>query len=169
MIHGSADIVRRLQKECESISDSRLESMQHGALICVTALHAFVSFGLNTVTAVLGYQAELMQWQHYPDSNDVFDRNSGSQYLFHCHSADARPVGEYGHIHLFGRAGYQSSEPRPREHRYSHLKGISGNAHGLLSRFFTSYRWVIVEQWLPGSQVLALIETFCINKRQRTT
>lgn len=166
MIHGSAAIVRRLQKECESLSDSRLESMQHGALICVTALHALASKGLNTVTAILGNQAELMQWQHYPDSNDVFDRNSGSQYFFHCHSADARPVGEHGHFHLFGHAGYQSSETRPREQRYSHLLGISVNAQGLPTRLFTTNRWVTDEQWLPGPQVLALIEAFCINKRQ---
>src|SRR3569832_1240448 len=117
MIHGSAAIVRRLQKECESLSDSRLESMQHGALICVAALHALVSKGLNTVTAVLGNQAELMQWQQYPDINDVFVLYSVSQYFFHCLSSYARSFVEYWHFHLFWRAFYQISETRPREQR----------------------------------------------------
>lgn len=140
--------------------------MQHGAQLCVSALHALASKGLNTVTAVLGEQARLVEWQHYPGDDDVFDPRSGSQYFFHCHSANGRASAEHGHFHLFGRAACPDAPALRKEQPCTHLLGISVNAQGLPIRLFTTNRWVTGEQWLPGSQVLKLIDSFSIGKRQ---
>lgn len=138
--------------------------MQRGADLCAAALHALASDGLNTVTAMLGSGNELIEWQHYPGENDVFDRRTGSQYYFHCHSAGKQPEGEHGHFHLFGRDDYDASiKARGREQPCTHLLGISVNSQGLPTRLFTTNRWVTDEQWLPGPQVLALIDTFSIS------
>lgn len=144
--------------------------MQRGAQICVAALHALASKGLNTVTAVMGSQTELVQWTHYPNSKDVFDPRSGSQYFFHCHSAKEQAKDEHGHFHLFGRAHYDDTESNVKspdsKALCTHLLGISVNAQGLPIRLFTTNRWVTDEYWLPGPQVLALIDAFSIAKRQ---
>jgi len=148
------------------LPDSRLEDMQRGAQLCVAALHVLASKGLNTITAVLGGHGALVEWQHYPGDKDVFDPRSGSQYYFHSHAKNGKASAEHGHFHLFGRAAHSGMQAARKEQPCTHLLGISVNAQGLPVRLFTTNRWVTDEQWLSGCQVLELIDSFSIGKRQ---
>lgn len=126
--------------------------------------------GLNIVGEVLRGQGEFVELNHYPD-DDVFDRETQSQYYYHAHRGMA---GEHGHFHTFVRrpgmpAGvepivFAASEPWPNgDEALSHLMGISMDAWGYPIGLFTTNRWVTDEAWYKADDVISLLERFRIG------
>ena len=150
----------------KSLSSDRLDKMRRGATECAAGLHTLAGAGFNTVTAVADHTSNMVEWQHYPSADDVFDAATGYQYYYHSHPAAQRAVDEHGHFHLFGRSGYSGQRKDARQAPYTHLIGISVDAQGLPIRLFTTNRWVTDEQWLPAPRVLAMLDSFCIRRRK---
>lgn len=126
--------------------------------------------GLNIVGEVLRGQGEFIELNHYPD-DDVFDRETQSQYYYHAHRG---LDGEHGHFHTFVRragmpAGMEpiacaASEPWPSgDQALSHLVGISMDAWGHPIGLFTTNRWVTDEAWYQADDVIRLLERFRIG------
>lgn len=124
----------------------------------------------NIVGEVLRTEAEFTELNHYPD-DDVFDRDTQSQYYYHAHRG---LDGEHGHFHTFIRPpgmpvgmapiGYSPSEPWPQgTAALSHLIGISMDAWGFPIGLFTTNRWVTDEAWYCADDVMHLLERFEID------
>jgi len=127
--------------------------------------------GLNIVGEMLRGQGEFIEFNHYP-IDDVFDRDTQSQYYYHAHRGLA---GEHGHFHTFLRpsgmpdgmhtVGHQNAtEPWPEgDKALSHLIAISMDAYGLPTGLFTTNRWVTDEAWYAAGDVAELLERFRID------
>lgn len=126
--------------------------------------------GRNIVGEVLRGQGEFVELNHYPD-DDVFDRQTQSQYYYHAHRGMA---GEHGHFHTFLRSpgmpagvapiAYAASEPWPSgDAALSHLVGISMDAWGYPIGLFTTNRWVTGEAWYKADDVIDLLGRFRIG------
>ena len=126
--------------------------------------------GLNIVGEVLRGQGDFVELNHYPE-DDVFDRDTQSQYYFHAHRGMA---GEHGHFHTFVRApgmpagvlpiAHAGSEPWPAGgDALSHLIGISMDAYGFPIGLFTTNRWVTDEAWYTAADASRLLERFRID------
>lgn len=152
--------------EFKLLSSDRLDKMRRGATECVAALRSLAGAGFNAVTVVADHASNMVEWQHYPSADDVFDPATGHQYYYHSHPAAQRAADEHGHFHLFARSGYRTQRKDARQSPYTHLIGISVNAQGLPIRLFTTNRWVTDEHWLPAPQVLAMLDSFCIGRRK---
>ena len=112
--------------------------------------------GLNIVGEVLRDQGPFYEMDHYP-KDDVYDRETASQYYYHAHREDHE---EHGHFHLFVRnsALPESAEPvhgPVGEDRVAHLVAISMDAWGYPTDLFAVNRWVTDESWLPAEAVIA--------------
>lgn len=132
--------------------------------------------GRNIVSDVLSGQGEFVELNHYPD-DDVFDRDTQSQYYYHAHRGLA---GEHGHFHTFVRrpgmpAGiepiaFAASEPWPSgDEALSHLIGISMDAWGYPIGLFTTNRWVTDEAWYQADDVIRLLDCFRISHSAPST
>lgn len=126
--------------------------------------------GLNVVGEVLRGQGEFIELNHFPD-DDVFDRDTQSQYYYHAHRG---LDGEHGHFHTFVRqpgmpkgmtpVACQASEPWPSgPNALSHLIGISMDAYGFPIGLFTTNRWVTDEAWYTAADVMQLLTHFKID------
>ena len=126
--------------------------------------------GLNIVGEVLRGQGDFVELNHYPE-DDVFDRETHSQYYYHAHRGMA---GEHGHFHTFVRppgmpAGmlpitYTGSEPWPLgSDALSHLIGISMDGYGYPIGLFTTNRWVTDEAWYSAADATRLLERFRVD------
>ena len=126
--------------------------------------------GLNIVGEVLRGQGAFVELNHYPE-DDVFDRETQSQYYYHAHRGLA---GEHGHFHTFVRQpgmpegmrpiAHTGSEPWPcGDVALSHLIGISMDAFGYPIGLFTCNRWVTAEAWYAADDVIALLGRFRID------
>ncbi len=125
---------------------------------------------LNIVGEVLRGQGEFIELNHFPD-DDVFDRDTQSQYYYHAHRGLA---GEHGHFHTFVSqpgmparmvpVAYAASQPWPGgRDALSHLIGISMDAYGYPMGLFTTNRWVTDEAWYQGADVTQLLAHFHID------
>ena len=120
--------------------------------------------GLNIVGEVLRDQGPFYEMDHYP-KDDVYDRETASQYYYHAHRDDHE---EHGHFHLFVRnsALPESAEPvhgPVGEDRVAHLVAISMDAWGYPTDLFAVNRWVTDESWLPAEAVIAALDQFAID------
>lgn len=126
--------------------------------------------GRNIVGEVLRGRGEFCELNHYPD-DDVFDRDTHSQYYYHAHRG---MPGEHGHFHTFLRAPgmpkdiepivVRASAPWPSgDQALSHLVGISMNAWGYPIGLFTTNRWVTDEAWYKADDVIRLLGRFRIG------
>jgi hypothetical protein len=126
--------------------------------------------GLNIVGEVLRGQGDFVEFEHYP-RDDVFDRDTQSQYYYHAHRGMA---GEHGHFHTFVRAPGMPPDMRPVPHRsaepwpsgndaLSHLIGIAMDAYGFPIGLFATNRWVTGEAWYAAPDATRLLERFRID------
>lgn len=127
--------------------------------------------GLNIVGEVLRGEGEFIELNHFPD-DDVFDRDTQSQYYYHAHRG---LEGEHGHFHTFLRPPGMPEGMQPVEHEnatepwpegreaLSHLIGISMDAYGFPMGLFTTNRWVTAEAWYRAEDVMRLLERFQID------
>jgi len=120
--------------------------------------------GLNVVGEVLKGQGAFYEMDHYP-KDDVYDRDSHSQYYYHAHREDHD---EHGHFHLFVRHGAMGDHHQPvlgpkGEDRVVHLVAIAMDAWGYPTELFEVNRWVTDESWLPADQVIGLLDQFEID------
>lgn len=120
--------------------------------------------GLNIVGEVLKGQGPFYEMDHYP-KEDVYDRDTASQYYYHAHREDHA---EHGHFHLFLRSAAlpQGTEPAmgpAGENRVAHLVAISMDAWGYPTDLFAVNRWVTDESWLPAATIVAELDQFAID------
>ncbi|GAA3528791.1 DUF6969 family protein [Zobellella aerophila] len=127
--------------------------------------------GVNIVGDVLKGQGTFYEMTHYP-LDDVFDKDSHSQYYYHAHRGGEV---EHGHFHTFLRApgiparlkmlDYPgASEPWPRgEQAIAHLVAISMDGWGYPVGLFACNRWVTGESWYPAEAVISLLDSFVID------
>lgn len=120
--------------------------------------------GLNIVGEVLKGQGPFYEMDHYP-KEDVYDRETASQYYYHAHREDHA---EHGHFHLFLRSGALPEGVEPLmgptgEDRVAHLVAISMDAWGYPTDLFTVNRWVTDESWLPAEATVTALDRFTID------
>ena len=126
--------------------------------------------GLNLVGEVLRGQGDFVELEHYP-RDDVFDRETHSQYYYHAHRGSEV---EHGHFHTFLRAAGmppgaapvadRASEPWPSgADALSHLVAISMDAWGDPIGLFTTNRWVTDETWYPAREAVRMLGRFRID------
>ena len=126
--------------------------------------------GQNIVGECLKGQGEFYELSHYPQ-DDVYDKDSKSQYYFHTHRGIN---GEYGHFHTFMRAAGMPDNVKPVKNTgkeawpsggdaLSHLVCVSMNQNGELIGLFTTNRWVTGETWYRAEDVAAMIDRFQVD------
>ncbi|WP_323750079.1 DUF6969 family protein [Marinobacter sp.] len=120
--------------------------------------------GLNIVGEVLKDQGPFYEMDHYP-KDDVYDRETDSQYYYHAHREDHD---EHGHFHLFVRDSALPDSVKPalgptEDDRVAHLVAISMDAWGYPTDLFAVNRWVTDESWLPAESVIAALDQFAID------
>jgi hypothetical protein len=129
------------------MSDDRAQAARE-ALFCEVIL---AKSGDNVLLETLRGAPSVEAWTHYPPG-DVYDRDSGAQWYYHCHSpaTDAR---EHGHFHCFLRP----SGDRGPVH---HLVAVGVDPYGKLIRLFTVNHWVVGDDWLDADSTTPLLERF---------
>jgi len=127
--------------------------------------------GLNIVGEMLRGQGPFIELDHYP-ADDVFDRDSQSQFYYHAHRG---LDGEHGHFHTFVRPSGMPEGMRPVVHpdasepwpqgpeALSHLIAISMDAYGFPIGLFTTNRWVTNEAWYAATDVMQLLTRFQVD------
>lgn len=126
--------------------------------------------GLNLVGEVLKGHGTFYEYDHYPPE-DVFDRETFSQYYYHAHRGMA---GEHGHFHTFLRAGgmpagvspvpYEGQAPWPTgEEAVVHLVAVSMDAYGRAIGLFAVNRWVTGDTWYAAPDVIRMLDRFAID------
>lgn len=124
------------------------------AQFCQTIL---AKSGGSVLHATLGDISKISTWNHYPPG-DVFDPETGAQWYYHCHPAEAEAV-EHGHFHCFVR-------PDGLEGPIHHLLAIGVSPLGQLVRIFTVNHWVVGDDWLDATATIALLPRFDIQLDQ---
>lgn len=148
----------------------RLEDMSAAADEVIETLRVLGKAGLNTVGRMLEHQGDFIEEQHYP-SDDVFDRETASQYYYHAHRSES---GEHGHFHTFLRAAaipdaiqpapYDGDTPPPSgTDAICHFVAISMDANGLPVGLFTTNRWVTAETFYSAPDAIALLGKFRVD------
>lgn len=159
-----------MRSEDVKLSRAELLAMQAAGQEILTCYRVLSKAERNIVGEVLRGEAEFIELNHYPD-DDVFDRDTQSQYYYHAHQG---LDGEHGHFHTFIRPpgmpaemrpiSYASSEPWPQgDAALSHLIGISMDAWGFPMGLFTTNRWVTDEAWYRAEDVMQLLARFEID------
>jgi hypothetical protein len=153
-----------------TLTVDELTRMSAAADEVIESLRVLGKAGLNTVGRVLAHQGAFIEEQHYP-ADDVFDRETQSQYYYHAHRSD---TGEHGHFHTFIRSGgipadmqpapYSGDSPPPTgEDAICHLVAISMDRDGLPVGLFTTNRWVTAETFYSARDAIALVSQFRID------
>lgn len=93
-------------------------------------------------------------WSHYPPG-DVFDRDSGAQWYYHCHAGEDGAA-EHGHFHCFMR-------PNGSEGPIHHLVAVGVDAYGRVIRLFTVNQWVVDDIWVDAPTSIGLLEKFDVQ------
>lgn len=149
---------------------AELRAMQAAGQEIMECYRVLAKGDLNIVGEVLRGQGEFTELSHYPD-DDVFDRDTQSQYYYHAHRG---LDGEHGHFHTFVRPpgmpegmvpiACTPSEPWPQgRDALSHLIGISMDAWGRPIGLFTTNRWVTDEAWYRAEDVTMLLARFEVD------
>jgi hypothetical protein len=129
------------------MSEQRLRAARE-ALFCETVL---AKTGDNVLLETLRGAPSVTAWSHYPEG-DVYDRDSGAQWYYHCH--DPQPgAREHGHFHCFIR-------PDGAEGPIHHLAAVGVDPYGKLIRLFTVNQWVVGDTWADAEPTIALLERF---------
>jgi hypothetical protein len=129
------------------MSEERLQALRE-ALFCETIL---AKTGDNVLLETLRGAPSVEAWTHYPPG-DVYDRESGAQWYYHCHSP-ATDAAEHGHFHCFVRP---SGDKGP----VHHLVAAGVDPYGKLIRLFTVNHWVVGDDWLDAEATIPLLERF---------
>jgi len=163
--------MRQGMKALPTLTHDELLAMRAAGQEIAECYRVLAKGGLNIVGEVLRGQGEFVELNHYPD-DDVFDRDTQSQYYYHAHRG---LDGEHGHFHTFLRPPGMPAGMLPIEHKYaaepwpdgrealSHLIGISMDAYGFPMGLFTTNRWVTDEAWYAASDVTQLLARFRID------
>lgn len=147
-----------------SLPRARLRAMLMAGVEALECRRVLERGGINLVSDVLRGQGEFVEYEHYP-KDDVYDRESRSQYYYHAHRA-----GEHGHFHTFLRVGAspENGDDSPAADGSDpgeavHLIGISMNAYGWPIGLFATNHWVCGGAWLPASTVINMLPGFRID------
>lgn len=129
------------------MSDEKIQAARE-ALFCEAVLAKSAD---NVLLETLRGAPSVEAWSHYPPG-DVYDRDSGAQWYYHCHSpaTDGR---EHGHFHCFLRP---SGDKGP----VHHLVAVGVDPYGKLIRLFTVNHWVVGDDWLDADGTVPLLERF---------
>jgi len=158
-------------KALPALSHDELLKMHAAGQEITECYRVLAKGGLNIVGEMLRGQGEFIELNHYP-GDDVFDRDTQSQYYYHAHRG---LDGEHGHFHTFLRPPGMSEGMLPIEHKnatepwpegreaLSHLIAISMDAYGFPIGLFTTNRWVTDEAWYAAGDVAQLLERFHID------
>jgi hypothetical protein len=147
----------------------QLEAMRTAGAEVLECMRVLDKAGLDLVGEVLRGQGTFFELEHYPP-DDVFDRDTQSQYYYHAH----RGAAEHGHFHTFLRApgmpegvapiAYSGGEVWPGgDEAISHLVAISMDAFGRPISLFAVNRWVSAETWYPAEDVIRMLDRFAID------
>lgn len=158
-----------------ALASGALARMSQAAEEVMEIHRVLAKTGDNVVGELLKNAGTFYEWNHYPDG-DVYDAETGSQFYYHAHPADAR-LGEHGHFHTFLRPVGMTAEmipvavadlkpPADSNDALSHIVGISMNAVGFPVGLFTTNRWVTGETWYAARDVIAMIDRFEISHTQ---
>ncbi|MBM3357743.1 MAG: hypothetical protein FJY54_08450 [Betaproteobacteria bacterium] len=153
-----------------ALGKRRLRAMLAEGLDILECFRVLKKGGLNIVGEVLRGQGTFYEYTHYPQ-DDVYDRDTRSQYYYHAHRGMA---GENGHFHTFIRL---PREPRPAsaahdaaddpdaadEDEAVHLVAISMDAYGWPIGLFATNRWVTGGGWLAAEETIGLLPEFCVD------
>jgi len=147
-----------------SLTDAQLETSLAAIDDIRDCYRVLEKGGLNVVGEVLKGQGPFYEMDHYP-KEDVYDRETASQYYYHAHREDHA---EHGHFHLFLRDASLPEGAEPAmgptgEDRVAHLVAISMDAWGYPTDLFTVNRWVTDESWLPATAIAAVLDRFAID------
>jgi hypothetical protein len=133
--------------------------------------HALSKAGLNVVGELLKGHDGFFEMNHYPDE-DVFDRDSHTQYYYHAHREGAV---EHGHFHTFLRGKGIPADLQPLtqapgsqawpsgDEAITHLIAVSMDAWGQPIGLFACNRWVTGESWYPAAAVKQLLPGFSVD------
>ncbi len=147
-----------------SLSDSQLAASLAAIDDIRECYRVLEKGGLNIVGEVLRGQGPFYEMDHYP-KDDVYDRDTASQYYYHAHREDHA---EHGHFHVFLRnaALPEGAEPvmgPTGEDRVAHLVAISMDAWGYPTDLFAVNRWVTDESWLRADTIVTELDRFAID------
>lgn len=156
--------------EVAQLPRTRRRAMLAAAQEIAACQRALEKVGRNIVGEVLRGHGTFYENEHYPP-DDVFDRNTHSQYYYHTHRGIE---GEHGHFHTFLRAAGMPRGVRPIDYRgrenwpqgdevLSHLVGISMDGYGHAIGLFTANRWVTGDNWYPAPAVVRMLDRFAID------
>jgi len=158
-------------KDLPALSHDDLLAMRAAGAEITECYRVLAKAERNIVGEVLRGEGEFIELNHFPD-DDVFDRDTQSQYYYHAHRG---LDGEHGHFHTFMRPPGMPESMQPIEHNnateswpdgpeaLSHLIGISMDAYGFPIGLFTTNRWVTDEAWYAAADVMQLLERFQID------
>ncbi|PKO62288.1 MAG: hypothetical protein CVU24_04840 [Betaproteobacteria bacterium HGW-Betaproteobacteria-18] len=158
-------------KDLPALSHDDLLAMRAAGAEITECYRVLAKAERNIVGEVLRGEGEFVELNHFPD-DDVFDRDTQSQYYYHAHRG---LDGEHGHFHTFLRPPGMPDGMQPIEHKnasepwpdgpesLSHLIGISMDAYGFPIGLFTTNRWVTDEAWYAAADVTQLLERFQID------
>lgn len=169
MTEDSGDIA--FEADFTTLDPGALARMSQAAEEVMEIHRSLAEAGASVVGELLKDAGTFYEWNHYPDG-DVYDAETGSQFYYHAHPADAR-LGEHGHFHTFLRPVGMAAEmtpvavadlkpPADPNDALSHIVGVSMNAAGLPVGLFTTNRWVTGETWYAARDVIAMIDRFAI-------
>ncbi|HSE77916.1 MAG TPA: hypothetical protein VLG66_07920 [Alphaproteobacteria bacterium] len=158
------------------MSMAELRRMAGGADDVQRSTAVLAKTGDNVVSEVLRGVETFYEWEHYPP-DDVYDRETHSQFYYHAHPAGERSFAEHGHFHTFMRPrGMPSGSkparladyhpPRDRNAALSHIIAISMDTAGRPVRLFTTNRWVTGETWYAAGDVIRMVDRFTVGHAQ---
>jgi hypothetical protein len=153
----------------DGLSPLSLASMLAAGAEILECRRVLAKAGLNLVGEVLGGQP-FVEMEHYP-ADDVFDRETHSQYYYHAHRGTES---EHGHFHTFLRpAGMPPGlEPVAQaaasdwpwgDEAIAHLIGISMDAWGEPRGLFAVNRWVGGDTWYAAEDVIRMLDCFRVD------
>lgn len=148
-----------------SLSRARQRAMLEAGLEVLECRRVLEKAGLNLVGEVLRGAGTFYEVSHYPE-DDVYDRDTRSQYYYHAHRGGM--AGEHGHFHAFIRdpeaiAGKGPIAAAPEAEDISHLIAVSMDPYGWPIGLFATNRWVTGERWFAADDVIALAKRFRID------
>ncbi len=152
------------------LGDHRIEIMADAGSRILECYRVLSKGGLNIVGELLKDQGTFYELEHYP-KDDVFDDATHSQYYYHAHRRDSS---EHGHIHTFIRQPGMPEGMSPISHdgdiawptgdnALTHLVAVSMDGYGFPIGLFTTNRWVTGEAWYRASDIIAILDIFCID------
>lgn len=161
----------------ETLSVHQLEKMFEAAATVSETMRVLQKSETNIVGEILKTAETFKEWEHIP-SNDVYDRQSHSQYYYHAHSKTEDGTGihdnEHGHFHTFIRGKGIPKNIKPKtlpdydpsidiSNVNTHIIGIGMNEFGVPIRLFTVNRWVTGETWHDAEDIIKLLDNYEID------